>query len=187
MSDLSVARRYARALLDAASEGDAAERIATDLRAVLDTLSSEGGQLLEALANPVFSVEERQGVLGAVLARLDVHPLTANVLKVVADRGRFGSLPGVLEAYQELLDERAGRVRVQVRTVKPLSDALAERVRAAFATATGKEVVLETSLDPSLLGGLVARSGGRVYDASLRTRLEDLKHRLIHAQALPEA
>jgi F-type H+-transporting ATPase subunit delta len=74
-----------------------------------------------------------------------------------------------------------------VSTVDPLSPQLEGELKAAFATATGKTIVLDARIDPSLIGGMVARIGGRVYDASIRSRLEDVKHRLINAQAAPEA
>ena len=98
------------------------------------------------------------------------------------NRGRFGALPELVEIYHQQSDELAGRLRVQVTTADPLSDALENDIKAALEKATGKQVVLDTSIDASLIGGLVARVEGRVYDASVKNRLEALKHRLITGQ-----
>lgn len=187
MSETAAAQRYARAIVELAVEAGAHEAVHRDLSTMVQAFAAGGGELGAALASPVFSAEERKGVVAAVLAAEGGHPLTRNFLFLVADRGRLGLLPEILDLVTALLDTRAGRVRVEVRTVEALSPELAAEIKAAFEKSTGKTVLLETRLDPTLLGGLVARLGGRVYDASLRTRLEDLKHRLIHAQAPAQA
>lgn len=187
MSETSAAQRYARAIVELAVEAGASDAVHRDLTAVVQAFAAGGGELGTALGSPVFSADERKAVLAAVLLAEGGHPLTGNFLNLVADRGRLGLLPIILDLVTGMLDERAGRVRVEVRTVEALSPELAADLKAAFEQSTGKTVLLETRLDPTLLGGLVARLGGRVYDASLKKRLEDLKHRLIHAQATAEA
>jgi F-type H+-transporting ATPase subunit delta len=187
MADLNAARRWAEALIELAVEARNEDAVQRDLVEVVEAVTGEGGALLKALASPVYDVEERKAVLGSVLGRIGVQPLSSNFLRLLVDRGRIGLLPEIAQVYREHIDERAGRLRVQVTTVDPLSPELERELQAAFAKATGKSVVLDTRLDKSLIGGLVARIGGRVYDASLRTRLEDIRSRLVHAQALPEA
>ncbi len=187
MAELNAARRFAAALESLAVEADAAETVGDDLASLLEALQSEGGELFRALTNPVITVEERAGVLGAILPRLSLQQLTQNFVRLLSDRGRMGLLPDITRVYTELMDARLGRVRVLVSTVDPLSPQLEAELTAAFEKATGKTVLLDARIDTSLLGGLVARIGSRVYDASLRRRLEDLKHRLINAPALAEA
>lgn len=187
MSDASGARRYARALMELGAEAGVEETIERDLTAVVEAFTDEGGELLSALCNPVFSFPERKKVLDVVLPRLGVHPLTQSFLSLVAERGRMAWLPAIHVDFSRMMDTRAGRVRVSVSTVDPLSPGLEAELKTAFEKSTGKTVVLDARIDPSLIGGMVARIGGRVYDASIRSRLEDIKHRLINAQAAPEA
>ncbi len=187
MSETAAAQRYARAIVELAVEAGVDEAVHRDLSSVVQAFAAGGGELGAALSSPVFSADERKAVIGAVLAAEGGHALTRNFLSLLADRSRLGLLPEILDIVTTLLDARAGRVRVDVRTVEALSPELAAEIKAAFEKSTGKTVLLETRLDPTLLGGLVARLGGRVYDASLKKRLEDIKHRLIHAQANAEA
>lgn len=187
MSEPTVVTRYARAIVELAVEANAEDAIQRDLASVVEAMAAGQGELGAAIASPVFSADERRAVLGKVLDVEGVHALSRNFLFTLADRGRVGLLPDITRKVMETLDARAGRVRVEVRTTEPLSPELAAEIRAAFEKSTGKTVLLETRIDPSLLGGMVARLGGRVYDASLRTRLNDLKHRLIHGAATAEA
>jgi len=187
MSDGQIARRYARALIDLAVAAGQESTVEAELSRFLDLMLGDGRELFGALKSPLFSAEERVGVLDAVLPRLGIGPVTGGFLKFVSDRGRMSTLPHIGHIFRSAMDERAGRVRVQVSTVEPLSPQLESSIQAAFSKATGKVVLLEARIDPSLIGGLVARVGDRVYDASLRTRLEDVKHRLINAPAAPEA
>jgi F-type H+-transporting ATPase subunit delta len=187
MSDGSTARRWAKALDELAVESGRPEAVLADLSSVASVLVGEGEALRHALSSPLFAAEERRAVLDAVLAKLGVAGTVASFLRLLADRGRFGSLPAIVAEATKLADLRAGRVRIQVTTVDALSPELEAELAAAFGRVTGKTVVLEPKVDPSLLGGLVARVGSRVYDASLKSRLTDLTNRLLHAQGLPEA
>ena len=184
MADTNAARRWASALIDLAVEAGAEDAVQRDLNETVEALQSEGGVLLSVLASPVHEIAERKAVLGQVLDKIGVQALTRSFLQLLVDRARVALLPEIATVYRENIDERAGRLRVRVTTVEPLTKAMEKSLAAAFSKATGKTVVLDATIDPSLIGGLVARLGGRVYDASLRTRLDDLKHRLIHAHGL---
>jgi F-type H+-transporting ATPase subunit delta len=187
MADLNAAGRYASALVELADAEGLAQAVETDLLRFRDTLDSEGGELGRALRSPVFNVDERGAVLNAVLPRVGVKGLTANFLKLLSERGRMPLLDDIIKTYVEKLDERAGRLRVQLYTVDPLTPQLEAELKAAFEKSTGKTVLLDARIDPTLIGGLVARVGDRVYDASIKSRLLDIKHRLINASAAPEA
>ncbi len=117
-------------------------------------------------------------MLEQVLPKLELHTLASNLLRLLIARGRFDALGAIVDVLTETVDERAGRVLVRVTTAEPLSPQLEMEVRAAFEKSTGKTVRLEALVDPALL---VARVGGRVYDSSVRTRLEDLQNKLIRA------
>jgi len=182
MADRAAARRYAAAFLSLADELGQVEALGKDLDTALEAARADDGVLLRVLGNPVFTADERRKVLDALLPQLGLQAMTVNLLKLMTDRGRFGALPDLVSIYHQQADDLAGRVRVQVTTADPLTDALEKDIKAALENATGKSVVLDTQIDASLIGGLVARVEGRVYDASVKSRLEALKHRLITAQ-----
>lgn len=187
MRDAAAARRYATALTELSIAAGQEDQTVADLAAWGELLQGEGRPAFEALNSPVFSLEERQGVLNAVAERLGTSDLVRRFLSLLIDRGRIGGLPDIVAFVTQDLDARAGRLRVEVRSAFPLDAALQQELAEAFGVATGKTVLLETQTDPELLGGLVARLGSKVYDASLRTRLHELKRRLIHAQPPAEA
>lgn len=172
MTDGSIPRRYARALLELAREDGSLDRVETDLATFVKACSGELGMVL---SNPVFTQGERRAVLDAVLARLDFHAYTLSFLRLVLDKNRMDRLVDIHRAYRALADVEAGRVRATVTTAFALDAAMSEAVSDSLAAVTGKDVVITTRVDPSLLGGMVAQVGGRVYDASLRTRLDLLQ------------
>ncbi|HMV69794.1 MAG TPA: ATP synthase F1 subunit delta [Myxococcota bacterium] len=187
MADANAARRYARALVELAVESEAEEIVLGELQRLVANLAGDGRELRHVLCSPVFSAEERAAVLGVILPRLGVGRVTASFLRLLSDRGRFGVIDEVLRLYTAAMDERAGRVRVHVSTTEPLSPQMEHAIRVTFERATGKQVVLDASIDASLIGGMVARLGDRVFDASLRTRLDDLRRKLLTSTAAAEA
>lgn len=187
MSDHTVARRYANALIEVATEADAIDTVSADLDRFVALLEQPENPLGPALYSPVFTAEERERVLDEVLPRLNLHPMSRNLLKLTNDKGRLPLIASIARAYRDLADARAGRVRVRVATAEPLTPQIETEVRMALERLTGKDVLLETSVDPTLLGGMVARVGSTVYDSSLRTRLQTLKRRLLETQVPGQA
>ncbi|MEQ1501869.1 MAG: ATP synthase F1 subunit delta [Myxococcota bacterium] len=183
MSD-AVSRRYAQALIELASEADVVEKVGVDLdtfvRAAVGE-HGEQGELQSALASPVFTVEERRAVLDKVLGKIKVHKLTKNLLRLVNDKHRMALLGSIADAYRAMADDREGRARATIESAEELSPALEAEVRSALEAVTGKTVVLRTVVRPELIGGLVARVGDKVYDSSLRTRLELLRQNLLRS------
>lgn len=179
MANATAAHRYATAMIDIAAEADAVEQIGGNLAAFHDLLEGHDSLLGKALGSPVFTVDERRGVLDTLLPKLDMHPLTSNLIRLVNDKGRLPILSDIVQAYSELADERAGRVRVVVETAEEMSEQLEADVKKALESQTGKTVVLDPQVVPELIGGMVARVGGKVYDSSVRTRLQQIKSALL--------
>ena len=178
MADGAVARRYARALVELGREANEIDRLGADLDAFAGVLDTGDGLLRAALENPGISTMERRGVLASVLERLPLHAYTKNFLRLLMDNGRFGALPAIGAAYQTMADELAGRVRASVTSARALDEAGAEQVRNALSAATGKVVAVDFQVDPALIGGIVARVGDVVYDASVRARLSAMQQAL---------
>jgi len=179
MADGSLARRYARALVELGQEAHDADGFGRELGRFVATVDQEDGLLRKVLSNPGLTTLERRGVLDAVLARLALQPMVTNFLKLLVDKNRFTHLDEILLAYQGMADQLSGRVRATVSTARVLSDSTADRVRATLATSTGKQVILEQRVDPELLGGMVVRLGDTVYDASIRARLASIEDALL--------
>lgn len=181
MADGSLARRYARALLEVAVEDNRVDGIARDLDTFVEVLDAGDGLLRRVMTNPGLTTLERRGVLDAVLGRLALSAHVANFLKLLTDKSRFAHLDEIVLAYRTMADEAANRVRATVVTARPLDGGMAARVQASLAATTGKQVVLTQQVDPTVLGGMVVHIGDTVYDASIRARLSSIEAALLRA------
>ena len=187
MAEAALARRYARALVELGQSHDAVDRLGADLDVFSDVLDLGDGALRGALENPGVSGSQKRAVLDAVLERLDLHQLSANFLKLLVDKGRFLEFDGIRAAYRGMADALAGRVQASVQTARPLDAAMQAEVEEALSSATGKQVAVSWSTDPSLIGGLVAQVGDTVYDASVRARLAAIQSSLVSGGTVGEA
>ena len=174
----SLARRYARALLDIGIAKNVYEQLGKDMDE-LGVLYSGSRDLTEALTNPVFPMVRRRAVLEAVIERAAVSPITRNFLLLLLDRERMPYVPAIARELRLMVDERAGRVRAVVTSATPLSSEHVASIQAALEKASGKKVLIEKREDPNLLGGVVAKVGDVVYDGSVRTQLETMRERFL--------
>jgi F-type H+-transporting ATPase subunit delta len=173
----TIARRYARAIFEIGTEKGLYEAFATELDA-LAAIYAGAADLQQALENPVFKLDQRRSLLEKILPRVAPSREVRSFALLLLDRGRINALPAIARAYRELVDEKLGRVRATVTSAVALDAATQTAVQRALERRTGKRVVLTTSTDPDLIGGIVARVGDLVFDGSLRTRLETLKSRI---------
>lgn len=178
MADGSLARRYARALIGLGEDKQAGDQLVGDLDTMSKVLDSGDGSLRAALTNPGIPVDQRRGVLDAVLERVDVHTYVKNFLRLLLDKNRFTELPGILDAAVEMADEQSGRVRAVVTTARKLDQDAMKTIQQALSSASGKHVIARFRTNPRLIGGMVAKVGDTVYDASVRTRLMDIHQAL---------
>jgi F-type H+-transporting ATPase subunit delta len=175
----SVARRYARALFAIGVDRGSFEQLGQEL-ADLAALWGASPDLRQALENPVFGPAEKRGVLEQLLPRVTPSADVQKFVRLLLDKRRIAALPMIARAYRELADAHAGRVRAEVTSAEPLSPGQTDSVRRSLEQRTGKKVILETRVDPSLIGGLVARVGDLVLDGSVRTQLANLRQRLLN-------
>jgi F-type H+-transporting ATPase subunit delta len=174
----SVAKRYARALVDVTASTDELEAICQELSGVANLLRDQR-ELQRFLVNPSILRRDKVRVLEEVVARLSLRPLTTSFLRVLLEAGRLQALEQVLRAYETMVDERLGRVRAVVTSAVPLEGEAQEGLRQRLAEMTGKRAYLEVRQDAGLLGGLVTQIGSQVYDGSLRTQLARLQQELV--------
>jgi len=173
----SIARRYAKALLDIGVEDGNYERMGREVRAMARALKTSP-ELAMALSNPAFARSDREKVLKAVLQRLGASQMVVNFTRLLLDRERVAVLPDISRELDAMIDARAGRVAAEVRSAVPLDAGQRERLTQALEQLSGKKVEMKIDTDPSLLGGVVAKLGDTVYDGSLRTQLEKMKQAL---------
>jgi len=170
----SIARRYAKALFDLAVEAGRVEPWAEALVALQKAVASSP-ELRDLLENPVYPKEQRQAVAGQLARALALDPGPTHLLALLAERNRLAYLSGVADTFGQLADQTLGRVRARVTSAVPLVEAEAQALAQRLAAATGAQVLLERTVDPALLGGVVAQVGSLVYDGSLRAQLEALR------------
>ena len=173
----SIARRYAKALLEIGVADGNYERLGREVRALSRALKSSQ-ELAVALSNPAFARTDREKILRAILQRLGASQMVVNFTRLLLDRARLAVLPDISRELDALIDARAGRVAAAVRSAVPLDAGQLERLTQALEQLSGKKVEVKIDTDPSLLGGVVAKLGDIVYDGSLRTQLERMKQAL---------
>lgn len=174
----SIAKRYAKALVDVAAASGELEVVRQDLRG-LATLLGEHRELRRLIANPSVLRRDKARVFEQVVAGMALRPLTTSFLRILLEAGRLGALEIIMRTYDMLVDERLGRVKAVVTTAVPLGDAPQEALRQRLGQVTGKSVYLEVQQDPSILGGLIAQIGSLVYDGSVKTQLAKLREQLL--------
>jgi F-type H+-transporting ATPase subunit delta len=175
---VSVATTYAEALYEAAEGAGAVPQVAADVDAFAEAVDSSG-ELRMVLENPEIDSRAKGSAVGALAA--DAHPLFANFLQVLVDRGRAGEFPEIADAFRERVARAQARLEVEAVTAVPLPDDLRARIVESLQASTGSTVELSESVDPDVVGGLVLRVGEVVVDGSVRRRLEDLRHDLAAA------
>ncbi len=174
MSATSVARRYARALFSIGLEDGQFQAYAEQLARVSGAFAGSA-ELQDAWLNPAHPGAARLAVAEQLAQASGLAPATANLLKLLVERGRTGELAAIARSYGEMVDEKNGRLRAVVTSATPLSSEQQGALQRALCGFTGKDVVLEAKSDPALIGGLTTQIGSTVVDGSVRTQLERLR------------
>jgi len=174
----SIARRYAKALLEIGIAQQTYDALGKELERAADTLRASP-ELRNALENPIFSIEKRKLIMDELSRRLALSKTVRNFIMLLLDKGRIARLPDISRFYRTLVDEHAGRVRATVTSARPLDPMLETRLKTALEKSSGKVVIFEKREDPAILGGLVTQLGDTVYDGSVRTQLQQLREELL--------
>lgn len=169
-----IARRYAKALYMIGVEENRLDALTREVKNVAATIAGSP-ELSALLSNPVVAHEPRRAVMSDVLARLGVSPTTRNFALLLTDRRRGALIPAVAESLAALADERAGKVHAEVSSATALTESQLARVRTALEKLTGKTVAVSHKVDATLIGGMVTRIGDKVYDGSLKARLDEIR------------
>ena len=175
-----VGQRYAQALFDLAKDERAIAPVEADLKSLKSSLR-DSADLRTLVGSPAFSAETKGVGLRAIAAKAKFHGTTIKFLGLLAANGRANALPSIITSFESLAARERGAVSAEVVTAIPLSAAQAKGVAAALRQALGKDPEIETRVDPSILGGIKVKVGSRLYDASLKSKLDQLKFALKRA------
>ena len=175
MLNVSVPRRYARALIEAASEARTSLDSVRDQLEGLAQLFQSMPELKEIATDPSYSRAEKMGTVEALLKLAPVEPLIANLMRLLVERNRLPYLADIARLFRDQADMLLGRVRGQLVTAVPLDPETIEKLQASLVRLTGRKVVLQTKVDPSIIGGALAQVGTLVYDGSLKSNLEAMR------------
>lgn len=170
-----LADRYAQALYSLAADRHALDE-AVDQMAALGRLIDENADLRRLLASPLFDVHTAQKAVRAVLTEQGFGKLVQDFVGVVASNRRLGALRAIVADFAALVADKRGIVVAHVTTAHPLTEVQEQLLRARLIESGYGTVEIVRHVDPSLLGGLVLRIGARLYDSSLKSRLQRLQY-----------
>jgi F-type H+-transporting ATPase subunit delta len=170
------ARRYARAILELALENNQDLSVwLTDLEAIAATF--DDARVATLLDSPRLSIEEKRGIADSLFP--DLKPLQKSLVAMLVERGRTGLVKSIAREFRRLSNEHQGVVEATVRTAIPVSQAELQAIASRLGAMTGKTVLVSAEVDPTILGGIVARIGDRLINASVAGRLEALHAELV--------
>jgi F-type H+-transporting ATPase subunit delta len=169
----TVARRYASALADVAVDRGEANEIKTEIDYWASLLRTNA-ELREVFSNPTVPYDQKRKVLEELVARTGSRETTASFLRVLLKNQRLAQLPEVADRLGQILDDRAGIVAANVTTARQVPEHLRKSLHETLVSATGRKVRLSFVTDETIIGGIIARIGSTVFDASVQSQLERL-------------
>jgi F-type H+-transporting ATPase subunit delta len=170
-----MAGRYATALFELALEQQALDAVAADL-ASFDALVTESADLQRLVRSPVFTAEEQTKALSAVLDKAGIGGLAGRFLQAVSANRRLFAARDMVRAYRALVARHKGEVTANVTLAEAPNDTHLAAIKDALEAVTKKDVHVDVKIDPSIIGGLIVKLGSRMVDASLRAKLNSIKH-----------
>ena len=169
----SLAGRYASALFDLARDERQIETVAKSLETISQALL-DSREFAELVASPVVSREQADKAFSALIPGLGLDPITGRFLGVLARNGRKRELPAVIGMFRRLAAENRGETTAEILTARPLNDDQLVQLRAQLRSRAGRDVNIDATVDPNILGGIIVKLGSQQIDASVRTKLNRL-------------
>jgi F-type H+-transporting ATPase subunit delta len=176
-----MAGRYATALFELARDANAIDAVKADVER-FDALVADNPDLTRLVRSPVFSADEQLNALSVVLERAGIGGLAAQFLKLVTSNRRLFAVRDMVRGYRELVAVHKGETTAEVTVAEQLKDDHVAALRGALKAVSGKDVDLNITVDPAIIGGLVIKLGSRMVDSSLRTKLNSIKHAMKEAR-----
>ncbi len=178
MSTRTSATRYAKALLDVASQHADPGQIERPHTTLVDTLDAHA-ELRLVLTTRSVPANRKRAIVTAVAERIGIGPHVTNLLGLLADRDRLHLSHELLAVYRERLLDQQRVVRAEIRSAVPLSPEAMSAIESRLGAVTGMKVAVAAVVDPSLIGGVLAKVGSTVYDGTVKTQLKKLRQQLV--------
>ena len=170
-----IAGRYATAVFDLAKEGKALPALETDVDA-LEAALAESADLQKLISSPVYSREEQGASIAAIAKKMKLSKTTANVLALMASKRRLFVLPQLMSSLRERIATHKGEVTAEVTSAKALNKAQTESLVKALKAQIGADVKIKSTVDESLIGGLIVKVGSKMIDTSIKSKLNALQN-----------
>jgi F-type H+-transporting ATPase subunit delta len=151
----------------------------SDLEKDLDALGAaleESNDFRELLANPVYSREQLAAAVSAIGNKMKLTPMVANTLGLMAQNRRLFVLPKLVSTVKGMIADERGEVTAEVTAAKKLTKAQSDKLAKTLKATVGKDVVVNVSVDDSLIGGLIVKVGSKMIDSSIKSQLSNLKN-----------
>jgi len=177
MGNRTMAVRYARALADVLADDTDLARVQGDLDLMAQLLGADA-EIHAAFLSSALGRARKKELLELVASRADFHPACRRILTLLAESHRLSQFAEMRQAFAGLCDERRKIVAAEVTTAVAIASGEEQGYRRSLERLTGKQIRLQTRVDPAILGGVVTRIGSEVYDGSVRGRLQRLQTRL---------
>jgi F-type H+-transporting ATPase subunit delta len=175
-----VGERYAQALFDLADETGVLDAVRADLKS-LRAAWAESADLRRLATSPVIAAEDQGKGLTAIADKAKFNAVTKNFLGLLAQNGRARDLTGVIAGFEALYAKKTGVVAAEVVSAQTLTAAQLKTIQTTLRTSLGKDPELTARVDPAILGGLKVKVGSKLFDASLKTKLDQMKFALKRA------
>lgn len=174
MINNSIARRYAKALVQLGSEGGLIDRFRDEL-SIVDGLFRGNSELRAAFADPALTKVQKKSIMKELADKTACSELVGNFLMLLVDKNRVAFLGQIVQTYEKLADEFSGVIRPVIKTAFPLDGSQITAIQGALEKKSGKKVIPQMVVDASLLGGVVTQIGDIAYDNSIKTQLKQIK------------
>jgi F-type H+-transporting ATPase subunit delta len=170
-----LAKRYARAIFALGRENGTTEAYAETLNALAEIFDDPALEVVDALTNPLYPLEVRKNVMTGIARAVGADALMTSFLNLLVERKRVDVMCEIALQIREMLDRQENISHGSVTSAVNLDSGLLAKVQTTLENITGNKVILETRVDPSIIGGIIARVGDLVLDGSIRTQLNGLK------------
>lgn len=177
MSSSAISKRYAQALVELATEKKLVEQYGVELEAVSAVLAREDA-LRSLIESPTLAVEKKSEIMNDIVNKMELSDGIKNFVGLLTVKDRLQYIGSIYADYTTFADEISGVVRACVSSAVKLTKAQADSIKQGLETQTGKKIDLQSKVDSSLLGGLKAEVGGKVFDGSIKTQLQRIEDTL---------
>ncbi len=178
MSEIRIAARYAKSLMELAVEQDILAQVNLDMRS-LQAVMQQSPDLVSMLKNPIIQPAKKTTVLSTLFSK-DFNKLTQNFIETVVRKRREMFLPIITQEFAKQYNQRNGISAATVTSATPLTESMHASVKEFIEKETNARIELKTIVNPAIIGGLVIRIEDDLYDSSIAKKLNILKKELIH-------